>query len=289
MKSSVKITNTKSCETTVLNEIIEKDAAVNHVIRSEYLVERLFNTPDYNLFNHVKFNLINDKLNKYINGNPRILDIGCGLQVSKRYLASFNSDLQYKGADYEASFEPDYVVDLNQTDALADAMKWQPQVVMLLDVLEHLHDNTKDLGDVIAHIAEQVPADSVLIITLPQWYRLDCFKPSHLYYPEHKIRLNQREWRELIEQHFDIVKTQGLGYLSVIPYLPMAFKNYKNDNWLGAFYLHLRGKIMEWRIFKPIDLFLSRTIGKLPGFNKLSNDILFVAKPLATPAVKVEK
>jgi hypothetical protein len=277
MKNTTKITPR---EITKRESVTTQDDTVQTDVRSHYLVDRLFNTPDDNLFNYVKFNLVNDKLDKYFDFNPRIMDIGCGLQVAKRYLQSFNANLKYRGADYEASFKPDYVVDLNKKNTLNEPMNWRPHVVMLLDVLEHLHEEKQDLDLVLANIVQQVPSNSVVIITLPQWYRLDCFKLPHLHYPEHKIRLTQNEWRQLISNHFEIIETQGLGYLSVLPYLPMALKSFRVDNKLGALYLHLRNKTMEQRWLKPIDLFFSRTLGKLPFFNKLSNDILFVAKVL---------
>jgi hypothetical protein len=148
---------------------------------------------------------------------------------------------------------------------------------MLLDVLEHLHEDIDDLRMVVRHIADCMPADAKLIITVPQLYRLDRFKLPHLHYPEHKIRLTQAEWRSVIEEHFDILDTQGVGYLSVLPYLPMASGRYKTDNALGRMFMHLRTHTFEKRWLKPLDLFLSRTLGRLGPFKTWSNDILFVA------------
>ncbi len=269
-------------ETTALENPVAKPAkhgSTQAIIRSNYLVERLFSTPENNLFNYVKFHLVNDHIKACDLQIPRIMDIGCGLQVAKRFLCSLNPAIRYYGIDYEATFEPDAVVDLNIQGALDKPMDWTPDVVMLLDVLEHLHDNTSDLADVIQHVAESMPSDAQLIITVPQWYRLDRFKLPHLHYPEHKIRLTQQEWRTVIETHFDIITTQGLGYLSVIPYLPMALRRYTPDNSLGRLFNHLRSQTFEKRWLKPIDLFLSRTLGKIRPFKYLSNDILFVVTP----------
>ena len=150
---------------------------------------------------------------------------------------------------------------------------------MLLDVLEHLHEDERDLAEVIRHVADTVPKDAKLIITVPQLYRLDRFKLPHLHYPDHKIRLTQKEWRKLLEENFDIGAVQGVGYLSVLPYLPMASKHYEADNNLGRLFKHLRSKTLEKRVLKPLDLFLSRTLGKTRLFKQISNDILFVATP----------
>ena len=124
-----------------------------------------------------------------------------------------------------------------------------------------------------------IPQNCTAIITLPQMYRLDRFKLKHLFYPEHKIRLTQAEWRAVLETHFDIESVQGLGYLSVFPYLPMLSKRYKPDNRLGKLFNLLRSKVFEWGPLKPADLWLSNTLGKIGFMKTISNDILFVAKP----------
>lgn len=249
------------------------------IVRSSYLVERLFRTPENNLFNHVKFHLVDDHIRKLGHARPRLMDIGCGLQVARRFLQALNPAIHYHGIDYEATFEPDAVVDLNVQGALTGPMQWQPDVVMLLDVLEHLHEERADLSQVIGHVARSMPQHATAIITLPQLYRLDCLKLSHLHYPEHKIRLTQAEWRELLEEHFQIQATQGLGYLSVLPYLPMASRRYTPENRLGRLFNHLRSRTFEKPWLKPLDLFLSRTLGRIGPFKHLSNDILFVVTP----------
>ncbi len=249
------------------------------VVRSSYLVERLFQTPEHNLFNYVKFKLVNQHIENTGVAQPWVMDIGCGLQVAKRFLNTFNPNIAYYGIDYEPTFKPDAVVDLNVDGTLEKPMQLKPDVVMLLDVLEHLHDNTEDLDQVIQRVAQSMPQSATLIITVPQWYRLDRFKLKHLHYPEHKIRLTQSEWRNAIEKHFDIRSTQGVGYLSVLPYLPMASRRYTSDNRLGRLFKHLRSVTFERAWIKPIDLFLSNTLGLVKPFKFLSNDILFVAKP----------
>ena len=249
------------------------------IVRSGYLVERLFKTPENNLFNYVKFHLVSQHIQHMSLRCPHIMDIGCGLQVAKRFLAALIDDIEYFGVDYEPTFQPDAVVDLNRPAALDTSMKWNPNVVMLLDVLEHLHDNKEDLQKVLKHVASSMPKDAQLIVTVPQLYRLDRFKLKHLHYPEHKIRLTQQEWHTLINEHFDIKTVQGVGYLSVIPYLPMLSRRYQPGNAFGRLFGHLRSITFEKRWIKPVDLFLSNTLGRLPWFKSISNDILFVATP----------
>ena len=227
----------------------------------------------------MKFNLVKKHIKSLNKDYPKILDVGCGLQVAKRYLNELGLDFDYIGVDYESKFSPDAVVDLNQALDLSATLPWDPDVVLVLDVLEHLHEDIFKLDNVVANLANSLPPTCTAIITLPQMYRLDRFKLGHLHYPEHKIRLSQGEWRNVLSSHFDISYTQGLGYLSVLPYLVMASKRYKPDNNLGKTFNYLRGSLFEFGPLKPIDLALSNTLGKLHPLKFISNDILFVATP----------
>ena len=255
-------------------------------VRSKYLVERLFNTPENTLFNYVKFRLVSQHIKRIAPLKPRIMDVGCGVQTAKQFLKALNGTIHYSGVDYEPSFNPDIVVDLNEKNALKCIMNDATDIIMLLDVLEHLHEDKSELSRIISNIAQSMPEHAHAIITLPQWYRLDCMKLSHLHYPEHKIRLTQHEWKNLIREHFDIESTQGLGYLSAIPYLPMALRKYTPENKLGQLFTHLRSVTFERPWLKPADLFLSNTLGRIAPFKYLSNDILLVVKPRASkPAI----
>lgn len=246
--------------------------------RSPYLVKRLFETNERNLFNHVKFNLVKQEIDRLQLEKPRILDIGCGLQVSRQYLEFLDLDFDYFGIDYEPRFNPDAVVDLGDLSGLREKLTWEPDVILALDVLEHLHEDPQEIEKVLSNLNSVMGESTTVIVTLPQMYRMDRFKLSHLHYPEHKIRLTQTEWREILETEFEITAVQGLGYLSVIPYLPMLSKQYKPDNRLGALFTYMRSKLFEWGPFKPIDLFLSNTLGRFGPFKTVSNDILFVGK-----------
>lgn len=268
---------TESGELTSIKTPIEKP-----VIRSTYLFNQLNNTNDKNLFNHVKFHLVRDCIQDLALANPRVLDIGCGLQVSNKYLKELGLKYEYFGVDYESEFHPDAVVDLMHLDQAKQQLPWQPDAMLLLDVLEHLHEDIEVLHDILSQLSKLCGPSTVLIISLPQMYRLDRFKLAHLHYPEHKIRLTQKEWRELIAEHFQISSVTGFGYLSVIPYLLMAFKSYKPDNKLGKLFTYLRSQFFEWPPFKPVDLLISKLIGKLPWINTWANDILIVATPKST-------
>jgi len=135
------------------------------------------------------------------------------------------------------------------------------------------------LDDVLERLSLMLPSDCTVLITLPQMYRLDKYKLSHLHYPEHKIRLTQHEWRELLSHHFHIEHVHGLGFISVLPCLPMASKRYKPDNMLGKLFMHLRSHTLERQWIKWLDWKLTSVLGKSKWLNQYSNDIFFVLKP----------
>ncbi|MEM9602436.1 MAG: methyltransferase [Pseudomonadota bacterium] len=246
--------------------------------RSPYLVDRLLHGTDENLFNHVKFHLVKQRIAALGLARPRVLDIGCGLKVAQMYLTKLGLRFDYHGVDYETRFRPDAVVDLLQPETITPSLPWEPNVVLMLDVLEHIHADKDVLLDVVRRVAETVPDHCTFVFTLPQMYRLDRFKLSHLDYPEHKVRFEQREWREILSHSLAIEHTQGLGYLSVLPYLPMASRHYTPDNRLGRLFHYLRGTVFEWGPLKPADLFLSNTLGAVRALQTCSNDVLFVAR-----------
>ncbi|MBX2823854.1 MAG: class I SAM-dependent methyltransferase [Gammaproteobacteria bacterium] len=255
------------------------DACAPDSDRSPYLVQRLIETKERNLFNHVKFNLVKREIDKLGLSKPRIADIGCGLQVAHTYLSSLDLKCDYFGIDYEPNFHPDAVVDLLDIKGSNLEFPWSPDVLLMLDVLEHLHEDERALQEIVHSLSTLAPSGSTMIFTLPQMYRLDRFKLQHLHYPEHKIRLTQREWTHLIGKHFTIRSVSGFGFLSVIPYLPMASKRYTPDNKLGKLFNYLRGKFFEYPAFKPTDLVLSKALGQIPLINGLANDIMIIATP----------
>lgn len=273
VKSNVKITKDPEFQ------IDDGIGALEPEIRSDYLVNRLFATPENNLFNYVKFHLVAQTLKSYCSPSPKLMDIGCGLKAAKAFLDVLVPGNRYFGVDYEAAFNPDAVVDLFDQTSLELSMQPDADALMLLDVLEHLTDDVVELEATIGRIAKTMPNDAFVVITLPQMYRLDRLKLTHLHYPEHKIRRTQQEWLASLEKHFTIEKVQGLGYLSVIPYLPMLSSQYTPDNRLGRLFNHLRGQTFEKPWLKPTDLFLSNSLGKLPVLKRWSNDFLVVARP----------
>ncbi len=252
--------------------------ALHPLVHSPYLVQRYFSRDDENLFNHVKFHLVAEVLGGLPRSTPRLLDLGCADQVARRYLTRLGCSFRYCGVDYESAFEPDVVADLAAPDQIVEKLPWQPDVILLLDVLEHLEGRESDILRVLSACRAILPPGGLALVTVPQMYRLDRFKLPHLHYEEHKIRLRQEEWRELLCSELEIVQVQGVGFLSVLPYLVMFSRRYRDDNLLGRLFRRLRERTLERPALHRIDLWLSRALGDHMTLRQWTNDILFVCR-----------
>jgi Methyltransferase domain len=250
---------------------------------SPYLVGRLLTRSDENIFNHVKFRLVAKVLCERGPPRPKVLDLGCGNQLAQRYLTRLGVDMNYFGVDYEAMLGPDLVSDLRAPDAIAERLPWRPDVILLLDVLEHLDGREEDIRGVLALASCLLPPGGLVVVTLPQLYRLDRFKLPHLHYPEHKIRLRQDEWAALLAQKVCVEHVHGLGYVSMLPYLLMAHRGYRDDNNLGRAFRFLRERVIEGDRLRRLDLALTLGLGAAPSLRTWSNDVLFVCRTPASP------
>jgi SAM-dependent methyltransferase len=248
------------------------------VVHSPYLVKRLLSGNDENLFNYVKFRLLANALAESDFVTPRILDLGCADKIAFRYLSNLGVDFEYCGVDYESPFTPDILADIRDPNQILPKLPWQPDVIMILDVLEHLEGQEADISQVLHSCYQLLAPGGMLLVTIPQMYRLDRFKFDHLYYEEHKIRLRQEEWYALLNQEFEVMRTQGLGFISVLPYLVMFSRQYSNQNWLGQTFRQLRGKTLEQPWLRSLDWQLSRNLGHHPWLNQWTNDVLFVCR-----------
>ncbi|MEO0623522.1 MAG: methyltransferase domain-containing protein [Pseudomonadota bacterium] len=232
-------------------------------VHSPYLVNKLL-TQSPNLYGTVKFKVVADhirKLGEELGRPPRVLDLGCSTSISREYLAGNDLDFEYCGVDYEAAFAPDIVMDVRRLYAERDRLPWQPDVIMLLDVLEHLPGKAPDIAKVMRECNLLIPAHGSVLVMVPQLYRLDRLKLPHLHYPEHQVRFTLREWQEIIGGEIRIERTEGVGYLSCLPYLPMLSPWYKEDNGHGRLFHYLRGKLFEWGPLKPAEVFVTRLLG----------------------------
>ncbi len=256
------------------------DPAPEVAVHSEYLVKKLANA-QRNLYGTVKFDVVSREIRKWSGGldrKPRILDIGCSTSISKEYLADTGLEFDYCGADYEAAFEPDIVLDATRLTEHRDELPWRPDVITLLDVLEHLPGKGPAIESVMRQCGEVVAPGGLVLAVVPQLYRLDRLKLKHLHYPEHQVRMTLREWSDIIEQAVTIEAVIGIGYLSILPYLPMLSPWYEETNRHGKLFHHLRGKTFEWGPLKPVETTLTRVLGRLPGFRGWCNSSLLVCR-----------
>jgi hypothetical protein len=245
---------------------------------SPYLVARLSGQKP-NLYGTVKFAIVAREiraLGDRLGRPPRVLDLGCSTSISRHYLEMNGLAFEYCGVDYEAQFSPDIVMDVRELYVRRDELPWTPDVIMLLDVLEHLPGKAQDIEAVMRACDALIPAHGLVLVVVPQLYRLDRLKLPHLHYPEHQVRLTLREWRAIIERATSVARVRGVGYLSCLPYLPMLSPFYREDNAWGRLFHRLRGHVFEWGPLKPVERALTGALGRLPGFKGWCNSSLLI-------------
>lgn len=255
-------------------------AAAAGAVRSPYLVARLAGQKP-NLYGSVKFATVAREiraLGRRLGRPPRVLDLGCSTSISRHYLEINGLDFEYCGVDYEATFDPDLVMDVRDLHRNRHRLPWVPDVIMLLDVLEHLPGKQPDIEAVIDACDALIPAHGIILVVVPQLYRLDRLKLGHLHYPEHHVRLTLGEWCRLIARRTRISRVRGIGYLSCLPYAPMLSPWYLEGNGWGRAFRYLRGEAFEWAPLKPAEKALTAVLGGLPGFKGWCNSSLIVCR-----------
>ncbi|MEO0911793.1 MAG: methyltransferase, partial [Pseudomonadota bacterium] len=123
-----------------------------------------------------------------------------------------------------------------------------------------------------------IPEHGSVMVVIPQLYRLDRLKLSHLHYPEHQVRFTLKEWLAIIRDETKVARTHGIGYLSCLPYLPMLSPWYKEDNRHGRLFKYLRGTLFEWGPLKPVEVWLSRVLGRFAPLKGWCNSCLIICK-----------
>ena len=248
---------------------------------SPYLVQRLLQQEKLNLYGIAKFAVVADeirKIAKNLDHPVRILDLGCSTSISKHYLLNEKLDFEYCGVDYEEAFQPDICMDVRDLYNRRNDLPWEPDVILLLDVLEHLPGKSKDIARVMSECDKLIPRHGVVLAVVPQLYRMDRLKLSHLHYPEHQVRFTLDEWHDIISKVTTISGIQGIGYLSCLPYLPMLSPFYLEDNLHGSLFRFLRGSLFEWSPLKPVEKWLSRSLGTVEFFKGWCNSTLLVCR-----------
>jgi len=247
-------------------------------VHSAYLVKNFSQKKSgLDLYSYVKFGLLAEELKRQWPGSrPLVLDLGCAKRETFEALMSHNGyQMEYIGVDREESFQPDIVADIKQVDRLLPSLPRRPDVILLLDVLEHLEGKEGEILQTLEACRKILHPKGKVFVVAPQNYRLDQFKLSHLYYPEHKVRLHFREWQVLLESQFRIVSTRGIGYLSVLPYLLMAYPGYQENNAWGRLFHYVRDKLMIGPLCKHLDLGVTRLLNRVTPLRILANGVFF--------------
>merc|ERR1719464_2326666 len=114
----------------------------------------------------------------------------------------------------------------------------------------------------------------MILAAVPQLYRLDRLKLSHLHYPEHQIRFQLDEWTSIVRQGGGVAiisEIRGIGYYtSCLPYLPMLSPWYCDDNGHRKLFRYLRGTVFEWEPLKRAVIFLTSLLRRIQGWCNLS-------------------
>jgi SAM-dependent methyltransferase len=224
------------------------------------------------LYSRTLFDFISENL-KGIKDEVRILDLGCADGRAERILKQ-KLAIKYFGIDIDPGFGPHYVADIKNVEECLKASPFEQDIILLTDVLEHLKEGETDIHDFLSKLSQHASPDSEIFITLPQMYRLDALKPSHLHYPEHKVRFQASEWISILSKYFHIKEITGVSYVSVLPYLIMFNRFYREDNILGKIFKFSRTALRGQRIFE-FDSKLTKHLGKHPFFIPFSNSVLY--------------
>merc|ERR1712029_614620 len=134
-------------------------------------------------------------------------------------------------------------------------------VILMLDVLEHLPGKGPDIQKVVSESAGLLPPQGIILAVVPQLYRLDRLKLPHLHYPDHHVRFTLDEWTTIVRKSATVSEICGIGYLSCAPYLPMLSPWYRDDNLHGRLFRYLRGTLFEWEPLKSAEVFLTSMLG----------------------------
>lgn len=207
---------------------------------------------------------------------PKVLDLGCADSRGRGLLEKYwGSNFEYFGVDIDENFQPNHVADIRDVKRIFEEINFKPDIILLNDVLEHFDNGKQDIENFLAGIVKHAPKDSLIYITVPQIYRLDCFKLPHLHYPEHQVRFTSIEWASLVGRNFEIQKTQTASYLTGLPYWLMLSSRYRDNNTLGKTFKYIRNKMNRYQWLEQLDQYFVTKWGGNPLLYSLSNGLIF--------------
>jgi len=189
---------------------------------------------------------------------------------SQTHLQSRINDVRYIGIDCVPLLYPDILCDLSNANSVRSLPELKPDVVLALDILAELHNNSCDLNTTLTIWVQQFGhKNSEFLMTIPQQYVSE----------NHRLKRSSQEWITELEQHFDIVDIKGMGFLSALPYLVSKKRNDRNLGKLNKIINILKEPMFESQLLKSLDLLLTRTLGNFDFFKRFSHSLLIVARP----------
>jgi len=234
------------------------------------------------LYSAVKFRLVAREIRRHARreglASPRVLDVGCADQEALRCFAEEGLGVAYCGVDPDEGVSPHLVGDARALERLREALPWTPDVILLLDVLERLGGDEDDVRRALRACAEVLAPGGLVLVAVPQMDRLARLALPHLPPDGPRVRLSLDGWRRLLSEEFRIESTQGIGYLSVVPSLPMLSRAYREENVLGRSSRLLGGRLLAWKPIADADAWLSDTVGRVDGLTAWANDVLLVCR-----------
>lgn len=238
---------------------------------------RFHHNPSRTLYAHVKFNVVTEIAGKLydeaIREKPgftiRALDLGCSLQLLRRYFKKYIPRFEYTGVDQVAATYPDLRSDLTHIESAKTFEDLEPNTIFALDVLPELHSSEADLSQTLERWGDACrQSDPMFFFTIPQSSASES----------DKLDLEFDQWKALIEQHFDIEEIRGLGFLSALPYWLGKKSEHKRPGLKSRLLNLLKEPMYESHVLKAIDLLATKAFGRIASLRKYSHSVLVTAR-----------
>lgn len=245
-----------------------------------YLVNAYAASTD-SLYSRMLFQSLASLIQTHQIKTPKVLDLGCADARGHRLLNTYLTnkfqygDFQYFGVDIDENFKPDLVADIRDVKQIFAKITFKPNVILLNDVLEHFDNGKEDIEKFLSEIIQYTPKDTLIYITVPQIYRLDCFKLPHLHYIEHRVRFNSIEWASIVGKDLQIKKARAASFLTGLPHLLMASRHYTESNTLGQAFKYVRSKMNRSKLLEKLDSKWVNRWGENPLMFPIGNGLIF--------------
>lgn len=285
----------------VANGILKVDSILNQrsTVRVAALSRRRFKrvreTRVKSLYNFVKLRVVADLIDEYRkkqspeSAYTRIMDIGFSFLPAKRLLNGFWEKLDYSGVNLHSITHTDVVSIGAIKNTPAGVVQPPAELVLALDVLPELCRTAEALNINLARISDISAGSSLIVISMPQMNYLPGQKlgsirnlltldDSQAWQSTHATHATQL-LLDALDRHFIVERTIGIGFLSTLPSVLMRSRLYSDNNLLGKACRYLCDQAFENVLVKNLDLFLTRTFGKVFLFRELCNGVLIVASP----------